>query len=277
MNKLLSAGFTRLRKDKVLWGAVAVMLLYSVINMLNGCRQATSSAMAEYNYPLDRYYFQYALLIGMFCSVVTGMFLGPEYSEGTLRNKLIVGHTRPAVYLSNLMISFSASLLLLLTWLVGALTGVPTLGFWKMGSGLLLYLAVSICYLAAFSAIYTFLSMLISRKSIAEVGSLLLFFCLLLLGSSIYQALKEPEFVNNIIMTMEEGMQMGDPMPNPNYLTGMKREIYQFLADFLPTGQCVQMFDLNLAHPLRMIICSLSITAATTAGGIFLFQRKNLN
>lgn len=277
MNKLLSAGFTRLRKDKVMWGAMAAMLLYSVIYMLNGCRQATLNTMAEYNYSLDNYYFHYAMLIGMFCCVVTGMFLAPEYGEGILRNKLVVGHSRSAVYLSNLILSFSSSVLLLVMWLIGALAGVPALGFWKMGSGVLLYLAVSICYLAAFSAIYTFIGMLVSHKPMAEVGSLLFFFVLLFLGSSLYQALQQPEFNNNIIVTLEDGMTMGNPTPNPAYLTGTTREIYQFLADFLPTGQCIQMFDLNLAHPLRMILSSLFIAAAATAGGVFLFGKKNLN
>ena len=277
MRKLLSADVIRLKKDKILWGAMAVLLVYSIFYILNGCRQATSSAMAEYNYSLDRYYFQYALLIGMFCSVVTGMFLGPEYSEGTLRNKLIVGHTRPAIYLSNLIVSFLASVLLLSVWLIGALVGVPTLGFLKMGTGVLLYLAVSICYLAAFSAVYTFIGMLVSRKALAEVGSLLFFFVLLFLGSFLYQCLQQPEFVNNIIITAEEGIKTTSPTPNPDYLTGMKREIYQFLADFLPTGQCIQMAELNLLHPLRMILSSLSITMITTAAGIFLFRKKNLN
>ncbi len=277
MNKLLSAGFTRLKKDKILWIAMGALLLYAIIHMLNGCRQATSDTMSEYNYPLERYYFHYAFFIGMFCSVVTGMFLGTEYSDGTLRNKLIVGHTRSALYLSNLIISFTASVLLLLVWLIGALVGVPTLGFWRMGPGFLIYLAVSICYLAAFSALFTFIGMLISNKSLAAVTSLLFFIGLLVLGSYLYQALQQPEFDTNIIITMEEGMQLGEPTPNPAYLTGVKREIYQFFADFLPTGQCVQMTELNILHPLRMILSSLSITAVITAAGIFLFRKKDLN
>ncbi len=277
MRKLLSAGYDRLKRDKVFWAAMVILLLYAVIYMLNGCRQATSKTMSEYNYSLDNYYFHYALLIGMFCSVVTGMFLGPEYSEGTLRNKIIVGHTRLEVYLSNLILSFSASLLLLAMWLIGALVGVPTLGYWKMGEGVLIYLAISVCYLTAFSAIYTFIGMLVSHKAVAEVGSLLLFFALLLMGSAIYEALQQPEFTNQILITAEEGMKMSEPTPNPSYIAGTKREIYQFLVDFLPTGQCIQMFDLKVIHPLEMILSSLSITAVVTATGIFLFRRKNLN
>ena len=87
----------------------------------------------------------------------------------------------------------------------------------KMGEGVLIYLAISVCYLAAFSAIYTFIGMLVSHKAVAEVGSLLLFFALLLMGSAIYEALQQPEFTNQILITAEEGMKMSEPTPNPSY------------------------------------------------------------
>lgn len=276
MNKLLCAGFSRLKKDKIFWFAVAAMFVYAVIYMLNGCRQATSDTMSEYNCALDQYYFHYGMFIGMFVSVVTGMFLGTEYNDGTIRNKLVIGHTRTAIYLSNFILSFSASLAILLAWFIGALIGIPTLGFWRMGTSVLIYFLISILYVAAFSAIFTFLGMLVTRRSLSGVLSILFFFCLLVLGSSLYQALQEPEFNNSIIITAS-GVNMGDPVPNPLYLTGMKREIYQFLVDFLPTGQGMQMFDLNIQHPLRMILCSIGLTGGVTAIGLYLFRKKNLN
>ena len=34
MNKLLSAGFTRLKKDKILWVAMGALLLYALLRVL---------------------------------------------------------------------------------------------------------------------------------------------------------------------------------------------------------------------------------------------------
>ena len=34
---------------------------------------------------------------------------------------------------------------------------------------------------------------------------------------------------------------MADDVPNPSYLRGTEREIYQFFNDFLPTGQAVNI------------------------------------
>ena len=241
MNKLLSSGFSRLKRDKIFWVSIVALLLYSIVYMLNGCRQALSHDMAEFKYPLDAYYFHYGLSIGLFCSVFTSIFL-----------------------------------FMLLAWLIGALVGIPFLGPWKMGPLLLLYLLISVLFLAAFSAIFTFIGMLTSYKTIAQVFSLLFFFALLMGGSMLYEALQQPEMTSPIVMTTE-GMQVADPVPNPSYVTGPLRSIYEFLVDLLPTGQGIQMFDLNIRHPLRMILSSLGITAGVSAIGICLFRRKNLS
>ena len=93
MCKLLSANYSRLWRDKIFWICMGTMLVYSVVYMLNGCRQATVD-LAEYNYSIDKYYFHFAISIGIFCAVFSSMFFGTEYSDGTIRNKVIVGHTK---------------------------------------------------------------------------------------------------------------------------------------------------------------------------------------
>lgn len=69
---------------------------------------------------------------------------------------------------------------------------------------------------------------------------------------------------------------MGEPEPNPRYLTGLKREICQFIMDFLPTGQCIQMEEAVVIHPIRMILSSAGIVLITTLGGIIAFEKKDL-
>ena len=124
MRKLLSANFSRLFRDKTFWFCMGAMLIYAVVYMLNGVRQATVS-LAEYHHTLDDYYFHFALVIGMFCALFCSMFLGTEYSDGAIRNKLVVGHTRAGIYLSGLVVTFAATLFVMAVWLMGALVGVP--------------------------------------------------------------------------------------------------------------------------------------------------------
>ena len=72
------------------------ILACSIVNMRSGCRQATLD-MSEFNYTLDHFYFAGMPFIGIFIAAFIGLLLGTEYSDGTMRNKLIVGHTRTNV------------------------------------------------------------------------------------------------------------------------------------------------------------------------------------
>ncbi len=130
MVKLLSANFSRLWKDKVFWLEMFVMLVYAVVVVfaMNKSVQATPEQMRG-NFKLDNYYFNFALSIGAFCALFTSLFFGTEHGDGTLRNKIVMGHTRTTIYLSNLLVSFSATLFIMLVWLIGLMAGIPVLGF----------------------------------------------------------------------------------------------------------------------------------------------------
>lgn len=275
MNKLLRSNFSRLWKNKLFWLCMGAMLVYSIVYMLNGCRQAVMD-MTEYEYGLEQYYFHFALSIGFFCTLFGSMFFGTEYSDGTIRNKMIVGHTRTDIYMSSLATTFIATLLMMSAWLVGALIGVPALGFWKMGVlHLLEYLLIAVMLVLAFSAICTVVNILSSNKAVTVVISILLFLGFLIFASMIYSRLSEPKMASGVVLTAN-GFEMAKPTPNPQYVTGLTRKIYDFLVDFLPTGQGLRLWQLEIRNPIRMLVSSAFITVLTTAGGIFAFKRKNI-
>lgn len=275
MNRLLGANFSRLWRSKIFWIEIIVMLIYAIVFILNGCRQAMGD-MAEYNYALDNYYFNFALSIGVFCMLLISLFTGTEYGDGTLRNKLIVGHTRTCIYLSNLVTNFSASFLIMSVWLIGAMIGVPVLGFWEMGyKQLMLYLAIITLFVAVFSAMFTFIAMLTSNKTMTVVITVIIFFGLLLFSSMIYGALEQPEMTSGVIVTVE-GIQVTEPAPNPKYVSGTLRKVYEFILDASPCGQSMQIEMLEVVRPVRMMIASAIITVIVTIGGIALFKKKDI-
>lgn len=55
MSRLLSAGYSRLWKNKVFWLEMGAVLVYAVVFMLNGCRQA--AANGGIGYSLDQFIF----------------------------------------------------------------------------------------------------------------------------------------------------------------------------------------------------------------------------
>lgn len=72
------------------------------------------------------------------------------------------------------------------------------------------------------------------------------------------------------------GMEMSEPAPNPNYVRGVTRMIYEFITDFLPAGQGLQMWQLEIRNSVRMLMSSIAITVLTTSCGIIVFKRKDL-
>ena len=273
MRNLLHANLSRLRRDGVFWLCVVTMLVCSAGFMVNWCLERLKiNAFAD----LDLFYFRFSPALGFFCAIFSCLFLSVEYSEGTIRNKLTVGHTRREVYLSSFLTVFAASLCIALAWLVGSLAGVPFLGFLKMGpAGIILCVAIVIGFTAAFSAIYTFIGLLNDRRSVTVI-TISVWLLMTLVAGILANALHEPEMIKNGMVSMEDGTVSVIMNPNPYYLSGIRRTVYEFLVDFLPTGQADSLQNILLDHPLRMLLSSAFITAAATFGGMKLFERKDL-
>ncbi|MDE7298996.1 MAG: ABC transporter permease [Lachnospiraceae bacterium] len=275
MNNLFAANFTRLKKSMVFWLCSLVMFVYIVIYMLNGCRQQLSGIIGEV-YSLEDYYFQFAMLIGLFVSVFITLFLSTEYSDGVIRNKIIAGHTRRAIYLSNLFTVFLASLFIMLMGLLGGLVGIPVFGLWKMDAlSLVCRLLILAMFLFAFCAIFTLINMLSQNRAFSAVITVLTFFALLMAASMIINRLAQPEMVSDALFTAD-GLVFSDPMPNPYYVSGTTRKLLDFIVDLIPAGQGQRLAINEAAHPLRMILSSAFVTVFATLCGLFLFEKRDL-
>lgn len=271
MTNLLRANFSRLKRDGTFWLCLLTVLGCSVGFIVVWCLEnAERGALTD----LDEFYFRFSPAMGFFYAIFTCLFLSVEYGEGTIRNKLAVGHTRRVVYLSSFLTVFAASLCIAAVWLIGSLAGVPFLGFLTIGPvGTALCFVIIVGYTAAFSAIYTFIGMLNDRRSMTVI-TIAVWLILVLVSSMFENTLHEPEFTTALMMT--DGTQILNTEPNPYYISGLQRQIYEFVVDFLPTGQSSSLQNIKIDHPVRMLLSSAGITAAFTLGGLKLFERKDL-
>lgn len=276
MRNLLSAEFHRLWKNKVFWLTLCAVLVISAGSMFSAMRNAAGMAAAGYTIEFDDYYFNLAPLVGLFCAVFTSLFIGTEYGDGTMRNKIIVGRTRTQIYLANFVVCFVAGVCFVAVWLLGGLVGVPVMGVLQMGvGGVLLYIAIFIFFTASLIGIFTLLCMLSSNKAITAVLALLLALGLLLAASIVYNALSEPELNGGMVVT-SEGMFMQEPTPNPRYVTGTKRLVYEFVINALPTGQGILAANLAIGRPVTSLASSAVIALVTTAAGVWFFKKKDI-
>ena len=128
---------------------------------------------------------------------------------------------------------------------------------------------------AAEASLLTLIAMLIPNRAASAVVSILAMLGLVAIGAIIYNALCEPEFASSAILTAN-GIEISDPSPNPYYISGTLRKIYQFLVDALPGGQAVLLANQELMHPIFSLCASFEIVLITSIAGIVCFKRKNL-
>ena len=108
MAKLLRANFFRLRRSWPLLLCMSGAFALSVIFMLNMFRSSSES------HSLDAAFLQLFPFLPILHAAFISLFLGVEYQDGTLRNKLIAGHSRAAVYFSSLIAAITGCMAILL-------------------------------------------------------------------------------------------------------------------------------------------------------------------
>jgi len=277
MTKLLSANFLRLWKNKAFWASMGVSLGMGLFMVVDSWRSAQESGGAWAS-TVDAELFKYAAFIGILAAELIPLFFGTEYSDGAIRNKIIVGQSRLSIYFASLITGFAACLLCSAAYMLGCVVlGIPLLGWFSQPPALLLTaLAGSLLMTAAFCAVFTFVTMNISRKSTAVVICLLGAFAAFIGAIVIHSMLEAPEFISGYELSMGGQVISAPPEPNPNYLTGMKRTVYQFLYDLLPSGQSVQYCSLQFSDPVKLMALSAAVISVFTAAGAALFRRKDL-
>lgn len=271
MRKLLSAYFVRLKKDKVFWLSMAFMFGFGLYAMTR--RYMSSPSMAP-----DQMFLVFPILCAVISPVFCSLYIGTEYSDGAMRNKLVIGHTRTNIYLSTLIVSAAAGIFMSLVYLVAVTAmGLPLFGGVQMDMRFFMMLMLTAFGIViTYAAILTMLCLSIQSKAHASVVSILAILGLFVIASMIYGRLEEPEFITEFILTGISDVGDFEKIPNPKYLTGMAREVYQFFLDFLPTGQALQLSGMTARNVLGMPLYSLIITIATTGIGLFIFQKKDI-
>lgn len=274
MHKLLHAGFLRIRKSHVFIGGLILSFLFIAIMLVN---QKIESIQYGSSPMLDNFLFGGPAVVGIILSVLCSLFVGTEYSDGTIRNKLIVGHTRTGIYFSNFILCMFAAVLMYLVTLTAAFAlGIPLFGLPAIKFSFFLILFVDgLLLCVAYAALYNMIAMLCSSKSHANIICILSAFFLLIAGMILLQMLNAPPTIQTAELAINGEISVVEAA-NPAYLTGLKREIYQFFYDLLPGGQVFQLANLEVLHPFRIAALSLSIIVLSGAAGAFCFSRKEL-
>ena len=276
MSRLLGAGFSRLKKSKCFWGFMIFMFLFG-----GYLRIAEFYNQERYDVPipLDSGFFTYVTVIGILLSTFISLFIGTEYNDGTIRNKLVIGHTRVSIYLSNLIVCLTAGLLMCLSFLCASLLiGIPLLSPFSIETrDIVVMVLVSFMMSFAFTGLLTLTAMICQSRAVTAVINILAVFFLLLVSMVITSGLNQPEVWESYSYIDDSGNEITVPAePNTDYPRGAVRDVMEFCNDFLPTGQVMQLSMMSVDDPGLLSVYSAGILLVTTGAGIFIFRKENI-
>ncbi len=274
MRNLLSANFSRLRRNKFYYVVLAAVLLSSLFICFESIG-TLPSAEGGGRY-VDEVFFTFAQMMGAFFAVFVSMFLGTEYSDGTIRNKLVVGHTRFSVYMANFLCCAFACLTFSAAWILGSLPLLFFGGFQMGAFGLLCSFLVLIGFTVSLCALFTLIAMLCPNKALTVVLCIAVWVALTIVGGGLCDRLNSPPTYAAAMLTADGKVEIGENVPNPRYLSGMARTVCQWVADILPTGQACMLAQAEIAHPLWQVLSSAVLTLVFLLIGIAAFQKKDL-
>lgn len=271
MYNIIMSNFQRLFKSRLFYSCLLGMVVFSVfICYLQYDR------LLKKEVEIVPLLFSSCSILGFLEALFISLFFGMDFQDGTLCNKIMIGHNRTSIYLANVIVSFVAGLLFLMASLLSMLTlvillihpeNISMMSFLLMG-------LLSVLLTASYAAIFVCILMMSADRTHSVVLSLL-FMILTVVGTLyILNTLYEPEFTNALVI--ENGQNTMKLIPNPKYAAGMKRVILTFLRDFLPASQGFSISGLAEGNPMYMGGYALFLTILPSSAGMWFFKRKDL-
>lgn len=275
MTRLLRANFARLWKNKPFWICFTVAVIDCVLNFI--LEYVDNRECVE---RLGDMLLAHGSNIMFLASIFSALYLGTDYSNGTMRNRLIIGHTRAAIYFANLLTVLAGTFIMVAAkWLITAAAGLIAGGSLGMSAEeFVLYTAVYACAFAALCAVNTLIGMLIAAKSSSVVVTLVLIFGSMVISGTLIQFLSIPKYSERLEIT-EDGTvrKVVSDTVDPMYVDGMRRQVYTFINNTLPCGPICQLeTGMPLENGGTLPLYSLGVTAAATTVGSVVFRRKDL-
>lgn len=256
MRKLFSADAFRMFHSKWFWLCLGGMLA------LAGAFIAMQYTAMDYTVPLSRVIFLPMSFYGLAVAALVSLFVGEDFSDGFIRNKIIAGSSRQAVFASNLSVScLACTIIYLLTTLFTAAVALLLFENDVSASCFLQHLALGVGMCLAYGCIYCSITMVCGNKTSSIVLCMGLAFFLLVVCLHSNQVMVQPAYK--------------DGMPNPAYVDGLAKAVYAVVHDLNPSGQAAQLSAMEVFQPLRCILCDL-IWILLAGAGCAVFKRKNI-
>ncbi len=280
MTKLLNANFRRLWRSKTFWIGLVVACAHHLLGVLNNFyyKGIFTDQVIKADHTLE----PDTLILSLIVAVITAFFIGREYGDKTIRNKIVTGHDRWKIYLANLIVcSVAAAILFIVpTLVVGLALGAPLLGGFELtAKAFILPVLCDLLALLAFTALFVLIAMSVQNRTACAVIVLLLAFVLAWIPTPLSETLEAPEYVSEVVFSeeLDDFVETGRTMENQAYVGGFARTVLDFAYDFLPACQLEQTSAYNKTEDMiHLPFYSVAFILVTTLGGALVFEKKEL-
>lgn len=278
MTNLLKANFYKMKKNKFIWIASILSVIVATYYIRDNYN-VYHDFLSIVN--INSLIFNYLPVYIIVSSILISTLLGFDYSNGSIKNKIIVGHSRLKIYISNLISTYLIILTIYLIYvLIICLSGIFLFKNLTFNFKFLINIIILFLIILSYASISVFIAMTINNDIVSPVLNVLNSFILIIISFILLSVLSESKYLHSDDGTYinDAGIEVIDT-ENPMYINGNKRTIYEIIVNILPTGEAFQKSrdrDIN-TNSYQMLGYSISFIIITNTLGIYLFYNKELN
>lgn len=266
MIKLIRAGFRRYARKPLFWITLGLSLLFGFVASQADINSSVPNKRVLGNFVQDVFFgnttgrtFSGLITILYGISAVLLCFsIGREFSDHVIRNKLVCGHSKGKIYLSEWILAMLVTVLMQLSFCLGVvLDFLPVLDDISLPFFLYLLGGLTLAHLAL-ATFFAVVALLVNQRAVVIALCLVV-----LLGSEsvihniqsklncsefVYDYATPPVVENGVVI--EEGEMVATP--NPRYVSGIRRKLYSYLVVALPSGP-IREYDSVLSEMNRAV------------------------
>lgn len=278
MGNLLRSGLCRLFKNKFYLAFLVFVLVFSVWLLLYNYE-----AMSYFKNPVppDEHFFEAASCAPFVFAAFVPLFAGREFSDGVIRNKILAGHTRLAIFSAAVLSSAVGCILVLLVYALPQVTlGFLLLGLPTMPERLALSFLGLVILSAFWAVLLTAAVYLVQNKSVCIVAFFALITVMKFITGPINENLNRSE---TYWVPVYEGdyTEYTEPVEfveteNPYYIDGSERARLEFVSRIDPAGQFFLLSSIENDRPELTCLAGAVECAIVFAAGELLFRKRNI-
>jgi ABC-type transport system involved in multi-copper enzyme maturation permease subunit len=270
MRNLIRNEFYNLLKEKASWIFASIYMVIQIIVLLFCAFLNTEVSDSQTDLIVvnvkTMFPIYFSLSIGgiiILCIMVLTL-LERDFSGGTIRNKVIAGHSRSKIYFSKLIVFLSASLTL---FFIGLFFGIISFGIisgfgsdWSIGY-ILKYGGIGLLHIIFALSLSFFLGIIVKKTgaSISIIVGLTVLFTYANLLIPMFSALGVIDQDGPLVWFL-------------NFIPFFQNSISLHIA-----GIVLAMDDIGASDIILYVISNIAYIGALIVGGLFLFRKKDLN